>query len=342
MDAYRGRKALVTGGLGFVGSNLAIRLVELGADVTVLDVLWPDHGGNLFNIYPVRHNLKLNICDIRDKRALDILVKDADFVFHLAGQCSHVLGQIDPYPDIDINIHGTAVLMESVKASAPDAVTVFTSTRGVYGTVVQLPAAEDAATNPKGLYELSNLAAEKLINFYHDVHGLRTVNLRLSNIYGERSQMLHSKFGVVNWFVRLAMEGKTIQVFGGGGILRDFLYVDDCVEAILRTAASEGVFGETFNVGSDRRCTILDLVKTIVGVAGSGGWESAPFTAERAAQEPGDFYPDITKIKEASGWAPATGLQEGLKRTLDYYRAHRDMYWQREPDRKNLIMAGGR
>jgi len=326
-NEYGNKKVLITGGLGFIGSNLAIKLVELGADVTIVDVLWPNHGGNKFNIESVKKQVYVNICDIRDKNAMNVLAKDKDFIFHLAGQCSHVLGQVDPYPDIDINIHGTAVVVESVKLNAPDAMIVFTSTRGVYGTVDKLPVSEDTPTNPKGLFELSNLTAEKIVKFYGDNRGLRAVNLRLSNIYGERSQMVHDKFGVVNWFIRQAMEGKTIQVFGDGKILRDFLYVDDCVEAILRTGINDKVHGGTFNVGNDGYCTILDLVRTIVDVVGNGEWEFAPFTKERAAQEPGDFYPDITRIKEFTGWQPKTTLKNGLSKTTEYYRRHRDMYW---------------
>jgi UDP-glucose 4-epimerase len=284
---YSGKKALVTGGLGFIGSNLAIKLARLGTEVTVVDVLWPDHGGNLFNIEPIKKNVHVNICDVRDECAIKTLVKDKDFIFHLAGQCSHVLGQSDPYPDIDINIHGTAIIMEAVRKNAPGAVTVYTSTRGVYGSVKDLPVSEDTPTNPKGLYELSNLTAERIIQFYGDVHDLNIVNLRLSNIYGERSQMIHAKFGVVNWFIRLALMNETIKVFGDGKILRDFLYIDDCVDAILKTAISKDAYGETFNVGNSQHCSFLELVNSILKVVNSGKSQFVPFDKERAAQEPG-------------------------------------------------------
>lgn len=324
---YSGKKVLVTGGLGFIGSNLAIKLVHLGAEVTVVDVLWPDHGGNLFNIEPVKKDARVNICDVRDEYAMKTLVKGQDFIFHLAGQCSHVLGQSDPYPDIDINIHGTAVIMEAVKKNAPHAVTIYSSTRGVYGSVEKLPVNEETHTDPKGLYELSNLTAEKIIKFYGDVHGLKTVNLRLSNIYGERSQMLHSKFGVVNWFVRLAMMDETITVFGDGNILRDFLYIDDCISAFLMTGASGKAYGQTFNVGNDRHTSILELVNVILKVVGSGKSRFTPFSKERAAQEPGDFYPDISKIRQAVSWQPMISLEDGLLRTADYYRKYQKEYW---------------
>jgi len=324
---YSGKKVLITGGLGFIGSNLAIKLVRLGAEVTVLDVLWPDHGGNIFNIDPVKKDVQLNICDVRDVYAIKTLVKHKDFIFHFAGQCSHVLGQSDPYPDIDVNIHGTAILMEAVKENAPEAVTVYSSTRGVYGSVKELPVNEETPTNPKGLYELSNLTAEKLLDFYGDIHGLNVVNLRLSNIYGERSQMLHTKFGVVNWFIRLALMNETIKVFGDGKILRDFLYIDDCVDAALMTGASKNAYGETFNVGNSQHCTMLNLIETILKVIKSGKSEFVPFTKERAAQEPGDFYPDISKIKNAVSWEPSTSLEDGLLTTAEYYRKYQKEYW---------------
>lgn len=325
--AYSGRQVLITGGLGFIGSNLAIKLVSLGAEVTVVDVLWPEHGGNLFNVEPVKGDIRVNICDVRDEHAMNVLVKGKDFIFHLAGQCSHVLGQSDPYPDIDINIHGTAVLMEAVKKHALEAVTVYTSTRGVYGMVKTLPVKEDAQTNPKGLYELSNLTAEKIVQFYHDIHQMKTVNLRLSNIYGERSQMMHSKFGVVNWFIRQALDGEVIRLFDGGRIIRDFLYIDDCVDAILKTASCDKADGDTFNIGSDRHCTIHDLVENIIDVVGNGRYERAPFTKERAAQEPGDFYPDISKAVMTTGWQPVIPLKDGLAKTVEYYRRYKKMYW---------------
>jgi len=325
---YSGKKVLVTGGLGFIGSNLAIQLVNLGAEVTVVDVLWTEHGGNLFNIEPVKKDVQVNVCDVRDEYAIKALVKGKDFIFHLAGQCCHVLGQSNPYPDIDINIHGTAIVMEAIKNFASEAVTVYTSTRGVYGSVKELPVSEEVpTTNPKGLYELSNLTAEKLVKFYGDVHGLKIVNLRLSNIYGERSQMMHSKFGVVNWFIKLAMMDETITVFGDGKILRDFLYIEDCVKAILQTGASGNAYGETFNVGQSQPVTILELVNSILKIVKSGKIKFTSFTKERAVQEPGDFYPDINKIKQYVGWQPLTSLEEGLRKTVEYYKKYQKMYW---------------
>jgi UDP-glucose 4-epimerase len=190
-----------------------------------------------------------------------------------------------------------------------------------------LPVSEEAATNPKGLYEISNLAAEKIILFYHEVHGIRGTMLRLTNVYGPRAQMKHSRYGVANWFVRLAVDDQTIQLFGDGGILRDFLYVDDCVGGLLLAAVDSAADGQIFNLGVDTPTTFRQLAELIIELAGTGRWEFAPFTPERKAQEPGDFYSDISKIRRVLGWSPRTPLRQGLTQTIDYYRQHHAHYW---------------
>lgn len=327
-DTFVGKNCLITGGMGFIGSNLAIRLANLGAMVTVLDAMIPDYGGNEFNLSPVKDRVKINFCDIRDESAVNYLVRNQDYVFHLAGQVCHLMSLSNPFPDIEINITGTAVLMEALRKFNPQAIVVYTGTRGQYGESVSLPVNEEAPTNPKGIYEISNLTAEKIIKVYNDVHKIRSVLLRLSNIYGPRSQMKHSRFGVCNWFVRLAMDNEKIQVFGDGSILRDFVYVDDCVEAILASAIAPDALGEIFNVGSDIPVSFLQLVEKIVSVAKQGAWQFAEFSPERKAQEPGDFYSDISKINRIVGWRPKTDLDSGLSQTLEFYKQHKEHYWR--------------
>jgi UDP-glucose 4-epimerase len=328
-NPWAGCRALITGGLGFIGSNLAIRLAELGARVTLMDAMIPEYGGNLFNIEPVRDRVVVNFGDVCDRLAMNWLVKGQDYVFHLAGQVSHVMSMTDPFPDIEFNIKGTAVVMEAVRRHNPRATVVFTGTRGQYGPATQLPVSEAAPTNPKAIYEVSNLTAEKIIQVYHQTHGIPAVLLRLTNTYGPRGQMRHSQYGVVNWFIRQALDGEPIRVFGTGRILRDFLYVDDSVDAILATAACDAAVGEIFNVGRDQPTSFLDVAKALERLCPGCTWHHAPFSPERAAQEPGDFYSDITKIRTAVGWEPRTELDVGLRQTLDYYRAHRDHYWAR-------------
>src|SRR5262245_44539361 len=228
LQDFSGACALITGGLGFIGSNLAIELVKLGAQVTIADAMIPGYGGNLFNIEPVADRIRLNYCDIRDANVMNYLIQGQDYIFHLAGQMDHVLSLTDPFPDIDINIKGTAVVMEACKRHNPAARVIFTGTRAEYGPAVELPVTETAPSYPNGIHETSRLAAEKIVHVDNDIHAVKSVMLRLTNIYGPRAQMLHSRYGVVNWFVRLAIDGTTIKVFGDGQIKRDFLYVDDC------------------------------------------------------------------------------------------------------------------
>lgn len=326
-DKYKDKKVLITGGLGFIGSNLAIRLAGLGAKLTIVDAMIPEYGGNLFNVEPIRKQVHINFSNIMDANSMDYLVKDKDYIFHCAGQVCHVMSLSDPFPDIEYNIKGTAILMEACKKHNPKVKVIKTGTRGQYGPATSLPVSETAPMNPKGIYEISNLTAEKIMKVYHDIHGIKTVLLRLTNIYGPRSQMKHSRFGVVNWFVRQAIDNETIKVFGDGKILRDFLYIDDCVEAILAAALSKKADGEIFNVGIDKPTNFLELVENVIKISKGGRWEFAEFSPERKAQEPGDFYSDISKIKERIGWYPKTGLEEGLNKTVEYYRSNKKHYW---------------
>jgi len=324
---FEGKRALITGGMGFTGSNLAIALVNAGADVTIMDAMIPGYAGNLFNIEPIKDRVTVNFSDVRDVHVMNYLVKGQDYVFHLAGQVDHVMSLTNPFPDIDMNIKGTAVVMEAVRHHNPTAKVIYTGTRGQYGSAVSLPVNEDAPTHPRGIYEISNLTAEKIIQVYNDVHGISSVLLRLTNIYGPRAQMKHHRYGIVNWFVRLAVDDDTIKVFGDGQILRDFLYMDDAIEAIMMCALEPKAVGEIFNIGVDKPTSILEMVKTLIDVAGTGRWEFAPFSPERKAQEPGNFYSDITKIRTLVGWEPRTSLADGLRATVEFYRKHKQHYW---------------
>lgn len=327
LNDFKDKNILITGGIGFIGSNLAIKLVELGTQVTLVDSMIPGYGGNLFNIDPIKDKVTVNFADVRDRHVMNYLVQDKDYVFHLAGQVDHVLSMTDPFPDIDINITGTAVLMEALRNHNPTARVIYTGTRGQYGASATLPVNEDAPTYPKGLHEISNLTAEKIVYMYHDVHKIPAILLRLTNIYGERSQMRHPRYGVVNWFVRLAVDDGTIKVFGDGKILRDFLYIDDCIDAMLMASLTEKAYGEIFNVASGRAMNFIELADTLVDVAGSGHWEFAPFSPERAAQEPGDFYADISKIQNIVGWKPQFSLYNGLAKATKFYRKYKSEYW---------------
>ena len=327
MGPLAGKRVLITGGLGFIGSNLAERLVRDGARVAVCDAMIEGYGGNFANVAPFRSALEVHLSDVRDEAEMARLVEGRDVIFHLAAQVSHVLSLSNPYPDIDINIKGTAALLEACRKRNPGALVVRSGTRGQYGPAVRLPVSEETAADPRGIYEISQLSAEMICRTYTRIHGVRTVPLRLTNVYGPRAQMRHSHFGVVNWFVRLALEGRPIPVFGTGRILRDFLYVDDCVEALVAVAAVPAAVGEVVNVGNDRASTFLEVAETLREIVPGTEIEFTDFSPERKAQEPGDFVSDITKIRRLTGWEPRVALREGLERTVDFYRGRRAEYF---------------
>lgn len=327
MEGLAGKRVLVTGGLGFIGSNLSRRLVEEGARVTVCDALIEGYGGNPANVAEIRRSIEIERADVRDAAAMERLVEGKDVVFHLAAQVSHVMSLSNPYPDIDINIKGTAVVLEACRRRNPAALVVRSGTRGQYGPAVRLPVSEETPSDPRGIYEISQLSAEMICRTYTRIHGIRTVPLRLTNVYGPRGQMRHSQFGVVNWFVRLALEGRPIPIFGSGKILRDFLYVDDCVDALVRAAVEPAAVGEILNVGHDRPSTFLEVAEILRELVPGATIEFTDFTPERKAQEPGDFVSDITKIRRLLGWEPTVSLREGLARTVAFYRERRAEYF---------------
>jgi len=324
---FKGKKVLVTGGLGFVGSSLSIKLVELGADVLIVDNMLPREGGNMFNIEPVKDMLKVNISDIRNATSMNHLVKGIDYVFHIAGQVNHVDSVKNPLNDLSINVEGTLIIMEALRMNNPDAKVIFTGTRGEYGSSLKLPVAESHAINPIGIYAITNFAAERIVLTYHNLHNIKSVCLRITNTYGPRHQMAHDEYGVFNWFIRRAMDSEVIHLFGDGRILRDYLYIDDLTESLIATALSDKVYGEVYNIGSGVPLSFIELANKIIEISGSGKVDYTEFTSERKALEPGDYYADITKIKNAIGWQPKTTLDDGIKKTIDYYRKNKKHYW---------------
>jgi len=324
---FKGQKVLVTGGLGFIGSNLSARLVELGARVTIVDNMIPRMGGNLFNVKGIIDHIHINFSDVRDEHSMDYLVKGQEIIFHLAGQVNHVDSISNPIRDLDINCRGTLVLLESCRKHNREARIVFAGTRGEYGASVRLPVAEDHPTNPKGIYAVTNLSAEKMVLVYQDVHQIPGACLRITNTYGPRHQMAHDEYGVVNWFIRKAVDNEMIPVFGDGTILRDFLFVDDLVDCFLRVALCPSAYGEVFNVGTGLPFSFIDLANKIVAIAGTGRVSFTEFTRERKEVEPGDYYTDISKIQGVVGWKPKIDLDEGLRRTVQFYRENKKEYW---------------
>lgn len=324
---FRRKEVLITGGLGFIGSNLAIKMVKLGANVIIVDNMLPGQGGNLFNIESVKDDVIINFSDIRDPLSMDQHVKDKDFIFHLAGQVNHVESLRDPLKDLDINCRGTIILLESCRKYNRNAKIIFAGTRGQYGPITKLPVTEDHPTNPKGIYAITNLTAEKMILVYNDVHNIKGTCLRITNTYGPRHQMMLDQFGVFNWFIRKALDNDLINIFGDGRIIRDYIFVDDVINAMLMLAQNESSYGDIFNVGGGEPINFIDLAKKIIKIAGGGSFRFTEFTEERKKLEPGDYIADITKIKKLVNWEPQISLEKGIRTTVDYYRKYKNYYW---------------
>lgn len=327
LSTFKNKKVLVTGGLGFIGSNLCIRLVRLGAKVLAVDNMLPRQGGNIFNLEPVKNRININISDIRNQVSMNHLVKEMDYIFHLAGQVNHVDSVKNPLQDLSINVEGTLVIMEALRQNNKNAKVIFTGTRGEYGHSLKLPVNEDHQINPIGIYAITNFAAERIVLTYHNLHGIKSMCMRITNTYGPRHQMQHDEYGVFNWFIRKAMEKKMIPVMGDGRILRDYLFIEDLLDVLIQSALCENAYGEVFNIGSGIPVSFIELAEKIKKIAHSGKTKFTKFTIERKALEPGDYYADIRKITETVGWKPKTSLEKGIKVTIDYYKKHRKYYW---------------
>ncbi len=326
-ETFSGKRVLITGGLGFIGSNLARRLVELGAEVLLVDSLIPDYGGNLYNVHGLEPKLRINIADVRDVNGMQYLLQRQEYLFNLAGQVSHVDSMRDPGTDLEINCGSQLSILEACRKGNPDVRILYASTRQIYGRPVRLPADEEHPIQPTDVNGVNKAGGEMYHRIYHQVYGLRTTSLRLTNTYGPRQLVKHNRQGFASWFIRLAVQGEEIQLFGDGTQKRDFNYIDDVVGAFLSAASSEEAVGEVYNLGASPPVSLLEFVETLLDVAGGGGgFRLVPFPEERKRIDIGDFYNDFGKIKKKLGWEPRIDLREGLRRTVEYYRAHIDHY----------------
>ncbi len=325
-EFYQGRRIMITGGLGFIGSNLAHRLVALGADVLLVDSLIRDYGGNLFNIAGIEDRVRVNVADVRQASTMNYLVQDRSLIFNLAGQVSHIDSMRDPHTDLEINCHSQLTLLEACRRWNPGAKVVYASTRQIYGRPDKLPVTESHLVRPTDVNGINKAAGEYYHIVYNNVFGVRACALRLTNIYGPRQLIKHNRQGFLAWFIRLALEGKEIQVFGDGSQVRDFVYVDDAVEAFLAAGGCDDCNGGAFNVGGNEPIAHRDLVKLLTGLAGAGGYRFVDWPAEKKAIDIGSFYADSTLFTQTTGWTPRVSLADGLNRTLAYYRAHMTQY----------------
>jgi UDP-glucose 4-epimerase len=325
-EYYRGRRVLVTGGLGFIGSNLTRQLVELGADVRLVDAMIPDYGGNRFNIAGIEDRIRVEIADLRDEAAMTRAVRDREIVFNLAGQVSHIDSMRDPYTDLDINCRAQLSLLEACRGCHASIRVLFAGTRQIYGRPERLPVDEAHPVRPTDVNGVNKAAGESYHLLYNNVFGVRACSLRLTNIYGPRQLIKHNRQGFIGWFIRLALEDREIQVFGDGSQLRDFVFVDDAADAFLRAGATDACDGGVFNVGGPEAISHKELVELLIDVAGSGSVRYVPWPPEKQQIDIGSFYSDSSKFRNTTGWTPSVALREGLARTVAFYRAHMRRY----------------
>ncbi len=316
---FDGRRVLITGGLGFIGSNLARQLVRWNARVLLVDSLVPAYGGNLRNIRGIAPHVTVNVADVRDRHVLPVLVRGQDVLFNLAGQTSHLDSVRDPATDLEINCRAQLSILEACRRHNPGVRIVFASTRQIYGRPEYLPVDEQHPVHPVDINGVNKCAGEWYHRLYHQLHGLQTCVLRLTNTIGPRMRVKDARQTFLGIWIRQLIERKPVEVWGGGQI-RDFNYVDDCVRALVLAAASPAATGRVFNLGGRERISLADLARLLIDVNGGGRLVVKRFPRERRKIDVGDYYADWSLIRDTLGWAPRVPLREALRRTLAYYR----------------------
>jgi UDP-glucose 4-epimerase len=324
-EVFRGKKVLVTGGLGFIGSNLAARLVELGADVLLVDSLIPEYGGNLFNIAGIEKKVRVNISDVRDEHSMRYLIQEQDYLFNLAGQTSHIDSMQDPYTDLEINSKAQLFILESCRKYNPNIKIIFASTRQIYGKPEYLPVDEKHPLRPVDVNGINKMAGECYSILYNNVYGIRGCALRLTNTYGPHMRIKDARQTFLGIWIRLLVEKKPFEVWDGRQ-LRDFTYVEDVVDALLRVAKSAEADGQVFNLGGDSVISLKDLAELLIEVNGGGRRVIRSFPPDRKRIDIGDYYADFSRIRSLLGWEPKVPLREGLLKTLKFYRKNLEHY----------------
>ncbi len=327
LEAYRGTRALVTGGLGFIPSNVVHALTTLGCSVVVVDSLSPGQGGNRFNIRGIEDRLDVRIADIRDEAAMTDAVSGCDFVFNMAASVSHLDSLNDPFHDLDVNARGNLLMLEVIRKNVPQARVVYCGTRSEYGLIQTNPVGETHPLLPTETNSANKAVAEMYHTAYHIAHGLQTVAMRLTTTYGPRMLVQHWRQGFINWFVRLAVEGGTFKLYGDGTQVRDLVYIDDTVRAMLLAPITQGAAGQAFNIGSSIPVSLKEIAELLIDIAGKGNIEYVPFPEEAKRIEIGDYVADVSKIAAVMDWRPLVSLREGLTRSVHYFEKHREHYW---------------
>jgi UDP-glucose 4-epimerase len=322
---YDGSKVLITGGIGFIGANLARRLDSLGADITLLDSLIPDYGGNLFNLEGLRQRVRVNISDVRDTFSMQHLVQGKDYLFNLAGQTSHLDSMRQPMTDLEINCLAQLSILEACRLCNPKVKIVFASTRQIYGRPEKLPVTETHQLRPVDVNGINKMAAEKYHLLYNELYGIKATALRLTNTIGPRMRVKDARQTFLGIWIRQLIEGQPIEVWGGQQ-LRDFTDVEDAVDAFLLAGAATEAAGEVYNLGGAEAIDLASLAQLMIEVNGGGEVRQREFPADRKAIDVGDYYADFSKIRTQLGWTPKRSLRETLEKTLAYYREFLPQY----------------
>lgn len=322
---YGGKRVAITGGIGLIGSALARRLVEIGAEVLLVDTMVPEAGGNFANIADIRDRVRVNIADIRDREAMRHLLQGRHFLFDLAAQTSHMDSMTAPEHDLAVNCAAQLQLLELCRAVAPEIIIVHAGTRQIYGRPRYLPVDEAHPLRPADVNGVNKMAGEAYHLLFHDVYGLDTRSLRLTNVYGPGMRIKDARQNFLGIWLRRILEGEAFELWGGEQ-RRELLYVDDAVRAFLIAALNRNTAGMALNVGGEEPYTLLTLAEALVRANGGGHFDHREFPADRKKIDIGDFVTDDRRFRDLTGWAPRIGLDHGLARSLDYYRRHLATY----------------
>jgi len=322
MIEFKNLNVLITGGLGFIGSNLAENLVKHGSYVTCVDSLIPEYGGNTYNVSEIKSKIDINIADIRDQFSMNHIVKDKDIIFNLAGQTSHLDSMEDPLTDLDINCRSQITILEACKNYNPNVKIVFASTRQIYGKPIYLPVDENHPIQPIDVNGINKFAGESYHILYHNVYGINSTVLRLTNTFGQKMRIKDSKQTFLGIWLRNVLENKPICIYGDGSQLRDLNYIDDVVSALLMVAIYSKSNGKVYNLGSEEVISLNDLAEKIIQTNGSGLIEKKQFPKKLKKIDIGNYYSNFDKITKEINWKPKFSINEGLLNTLNYYRSN--------------------
>lgn len=323
-SAFAGKRTVVTGGAGFIGSHLARRLASAGADVTIVDSLIPQYGGNIANLRDLKDRVRLNISDVRDPFSIRHLLKDQDYLFNLAGQTSHADSMTDPVTDLNINCAAQLSILEACREVNPNIRVVFASTRQLYGRPEYLPVDEKHPLRPVDVNGINKLAGEQYHMLYSQIYGIRSSILRLTNTYGPGMRICDARQTFLGIWIKQALQGMPIEVWGGQQ-LRDFNFVDDVVDALLLAARTDEAIGQCFNLGGPERISLAELAQLLCDLRPGAKFKILPFPEERKAIDIGDFYADYNRFLKL-GWQPKVGLEDGLACTLSYFEENLQAY----------------